>query len=195
MAWDSSRARAPIRWLILALAMVVVVGTIVIAVVLSMVATRYDLNTIVPSSFIALSSSLLHFVQIWSPLTTGDDTFPRLRTVLSVTLFLTFSLHVVSVVLLAAWHDDFFSKLSRLVCILHAVLAEVSIHLFPFYSVGFLGKLTKLFLLQSITRAWTYAHSSWGIGMRLLLYVTILFEVSFFGIGVKYLFRDDVQFV
>jgi len=67
MAWDSSRARAPIRWLILALAMVVVVGTIVIAVVLSMVATRYDLNTIVPSSFIALSSSLLHLVQIWFP--------------------------------------------------------------------------------------------------------------------------------
>lgn len=94
------------------------------AITLFAITAHRDHDNIIAAMLIASSSAIAHTLQVMSTPPHSNE-FPHVRKVLVGLLIAASVAHVVSIFYLGSTHDEFFNKLSKLVCFFHGILAEV----------------------------------------------------------------------
>jgi multisubunit Na+/H+ antiporter MnhB subunit len=136
--WDYRTLPSLTKWCIFILSVFTIILANAGAITLSATTTAHrDPDGIIAATLIASSSVIAHTLQVISTPPRSRE-FPHVRKVLAALLVVAFIAHAVSIVYLRSTHDEFFDKLSKLVCFFHGVLAE------------------------NITKIWSYLHQGWS---------------------------------
>jgi hypothetical protein len=196
MGW-ASIISACARWLTFALAGFVFVAPDVAVFVLYYLTDPSNTSPVIPvisSSLVTFTSALLHSLRIYATRPIAGSSLPYIRQLLVGALVIATVLNVAFIVLLYRHNNDFYLNLTKLTCIFYAALVEV-FHLLCMQQI-MAEQLTRFFVLQNITRIWTFIHSfqKWNAA-RLALYSAISLQVLFFGAGTFLLLRYDLQVV